>query len=60
MTGTETASRSSAVGPGIVSMPSIPLVKSTGSSSMKARGLKLSSTMTPWTLRRCMPKFPAS
>ena len=44
----------------LVSMPSMPLVKSTGSSSMNARGLKVSSTMTPCTLRRCIPKLPAS
>jgi hypothetical protein len=44
--------------PGIVSMPSIPLMKSTGTSSMKARELKVSSTMTPWTVLRYMPKFP--
>ena len=55
-----TASRSSAVGPGTVSMPSIAFVNSIASSSMIARGLNDGSAMTPWTRRRCMPKLPAS
>jgi hypothetical protein len=55
-----TASRSSAVGPGIVSMPSIAFVNSIASSSITARGLNVGSAMTPCTRRRCIPKFPAS
>ena len=55
-----TVSRSSAVGPGMVSMPSIALVNSIASSSMTARGLNDGSAMTPCTRRRCMPKLPAS
>ena len=55
-----TVSRSSAVGPGTVSMPSIALVNSIASFSMTARGLNDGSAITPCTRRRCMPKLPAS
>jgi hypothetical protein len=47
-------------GPGMVSIVSIALVNSIGSSSMSARGLNDGSAMTPCTRRRCIPKLPAS
>jgi hypothetical protein len=45
---------------GTVSIDSMLLVKSMGSSSMSARGLKSGRASTPCTRRRCMPKLPAS